>query len=355
MYNVLNTRDACFEICVDFTFFGDGANNGPPPQCKLANCLLCDERMSGPIFQTVAARSRRRSGLLSRIVRDCENLLIVDHEPPCNLTRRMLAKQSGNRYLQGKSSNVRITPPPRFVEPEPTDTCVFIDTYLGLGGYAGTQKNGWSWLLGSIAADNEYTSLYNTCFRYDFKNVLSGFWANQREILGSAYQAAVTFSFLSNLIGGITLVFVWCSICVAFGERVWKIIAILFAMCGLFLLLTLLFLASDVCDEGCTIGKAAVCAIIGVFVWMAAVISAWTTKHYDESIPKATCCCCPTPIVDGQPAVYHVVPGEETDDAVTTEIVVIETKQEDGSVVIEQVTTYPNGKKAIERTIRRQQ
>ena len=87
MHNVMWTRDHCFDTCFDFTFLGDGFNNGPPPTCKIADCLDCDETMSGPGFQTVAARSRRHSGLLSKIVRDCDNLLIVNHKSPCKVTQ----------------------------------------------------------------------------------------------------------------------------------------------------------------------------------------------------------------------------------------------------------------------------
>ena len=48
MYNVINTRDSCFDTCFDFTFLSNGENNGPAPDCKLADCLNCDEKMSGP-------------------------------------------------------------------------------------------------------------------------------------------------------------------------------------------------------------------------------------------------------------------------------------------------------------------
>ena len=50
-----SNSDHCFDVCVDFTFFGSGVNAGPPPECRIADCLLCDEQMSGPIFQEVAA------------------------------------------------------------------------------------------------------------------------------------------------------------------------------------------------------------------------------------------------------------------------------------------------------------
>lgn len=59
MYNALNTWDHCFNVCIDFSFFGANANNGPPPECCIADYLLCDKQMSGLIFQTKAARSHR--------------------------------------------------------------------------------------------------------------------------------------------------------------------------------------------------------------------------------------------------------------------------------------------------------
>ena len=135
MHNVFWTRDHCFGICFDFTFLGDGINNGPPPTCKLADCLNCDEVMSGPGFQTVAARSRRRSGLLSKIVRDCGNLLIVDHKPPCEVTQA----KAKSRSLQ--QSSERPEQPQKYRSPPPTETCMYIDATLGLGGYAVTEGN----------------------------------------------------------------------------------------------------------------------------------------------------------------------------------------------------------------------
>ena len=91
IYNGYNTRDNCLDVCLDFTF-QEKMSNGPPPECRIADCLLCDEQMSGPFFQTVAARSRRRSGLLSRIARPCSAVLIVPLISPCeaaNATSRL--------------------------------------------------------------------------------------------------------------------------------------------------------------------------------------------------------------------------------------------------------------------------
>jgi len=85
VYNGFNTRDNCLDTCIQFTLSGT-PNNGPAPECAIADCLLCDEIESGPLFQKVAARSRRRSGLLSKIARPCDGILLVNHTVPCNFS-----------------------------------------------------------------------------------------------------------------------------------------------------------------------------------------------------------------------------------------------------------------------------
>ena len=56
-------------------------NNGPPPLCALNACLECDEVHAGPHFKRFAARTRRRSGLLSAIVRPCSSVPRIIHAP----------------------------------------------------------------------------------------------------------------------------------------------------------------------------------------------------------------------------------------------------------------------------------
>jgi hypothetical protein len=58
-------------------------NNGPPPSCILNDCLECDEEYAGPIFTAFAGRTRRRSGLLSEIIRPCNSIAQIIHNP-CN-------------------------------------------------------------------------------------------------------------------------------------------------------------------------------------------------------------------------------------------------------------------------------
>ncbi|CAB9526387.1 expressed unknown protein [Seminavis robusta] len=339
MYNVENTRDTCFDVCVDFTFLGDGSNNGPPPECKIANCLLCDEQMSGPFFQTVAARSRRRSGLLSKIVRACEVLLIVDHEPPCNVTRRSLGRE-----LQ---SSQRITAPPQFTEPEPTETCVFIDTDLGLTSYESTDTN--NWLVPKLflsAEEAERISSYDSCFAYEFNGVISGFWRNQRDIFGSAYNAANAFGSLALIIGIIGLVCVWCSTCIASGNRFWTTMTLIFGTCGAFMILTLVFFASKVCENGCKMGSAAITAIVSAFVWWGAAGFSFGSKPVNEEVPRANCCCCPT---IKSASNYSSIPATAEEDEVV-EVEITETTNASGDVVIEKTTSFPGGNKVVERT-----
>jgi hypothetical protein len=68
------------------TCMGDvtAPNNGPPPLCELNDCLKCDEEKAGPIFSSFGGRTRRRSGLQSEIVRDCESVARIYKHDPCS-------------------------------------------------------------------------------------------------------------------------------------------------------------------------------------------------------------------------------------------------------------------------------
>jgi len=316
-----SARDHCFDTCFDFTFLSEGINNGPPPNCKLADCLNCDEVMSGPIFQTVAARSRRRSGLLSKIVRSCDNLLIVDHKPPCEVTQAKVAEQQ--RSLQGQQSNERPEAPAKYTPPTPTETCLYIGASLGLGGYSATEGNT---LLSLAFGGDRYDSLYTSCVRYNFNSVLSGFWKNQKEVFGSGYSAALAFGVLAAILGGITMAFVWCSTCVVYSPKAWKVMTGLYAMCSLFMFLTMVFFASDVCENGCTLEKAGGFAVASGFMYLLAAALAFKSAPMDRSRPKSSCCCCPMPIepvenayraisisdgVEGEVEKAHLVTGDK--------------------------------------------
>lgn len=65
-FNVDNTRSDCLGLCM-----ANLPSNNTMPDGSLNACLACDEEHSGPVFQTVAGRTRRRSGLSSTIARPC--------------------------------------------------------------------------------------------------------------------------------------------------------------------------------------------------------------------------------------------------------------------------------------------
>jgi hypothetical protein len=77
VYNSLNTAEKCLGRCATTK---NDPNNGPPPECTLNDCLQCDEDVSGPNFKRFAARTRRRSGLLSAIVRPCDALVPITQQ-----------------------------------------------------------------------------------------------------------------------------------------------------------------------------------------------------------------------------------------------------------------------------------
>jgi hypothetical protein len=81
MYDGYKTRDACLGVCVRSRLIHE-PNNGPPPLCELNGCLQCDEDEAGPLFKQFAARTRRRSGLLSKIARPCNQIVYgIEHNP----------------------------------------------------------------------------------------------------------------------------------------------------------------------------------------------------------------------------------------------------------------------------------
>jgi len=73
-YNALNDSRECLSICV--------AELGSPYNQEdglLNPCLQCDEDNSGPVFKTMAGRTRRSSRLAAVICRACDQVWRVDH------------------------------------------------------------------------------------------------------------------------------------------------------------------------------------------------------------------------------------------------------------------------------------
>ena len=81
-YNAWNTAVNCIGSCA-LDAVSDPPNNGPAPQCELNDCLKCDEEKSGPLFKKFGGRTRRRSGLLSAIVRPCSEIMSRLVQDPC--------------------------------------------------------------------------------------------------------------------------------------------------------------------------------------------------------------------------------------------------------------------------------
>jgi hypothetical protein len=77
VYNSLNTAEKCLPRCATTK---TDPNNGPPRECTLNDCLQCDEDVSGPNLKQFAARTQRRSGLLSAIVRPCNALVPITQQ-----------------------------------------------------------------------------------------------------------------------------------------------------------------------------------------------------------------------------------------------------------------------------------
>jgi hypothetical protein len=74
-YDTANTRSACLSICL--------ANITAPynePDGAINDCLECDEVQSGPVFQAIAGRTRRNSGVPNAICRPCSEVQPLVHQ-----------------------------------------------------------------------------------------------------------------------------------------------------------------------------------------------------------------------------------------------------------------------------------
>jgi hypothetical protein len=73
-YNAINDSRECLSIC-----FAELNSSYNQEDGSLNPCLQCDEDNSGPVFKTIAGRTRRSSGLAAAICRPCEQVWRVDH------------------------------------------------------------------------------------------------------------------------------------------------------------------------------------------------------------------------------------------------------------------------------------
>jgi hypothetical protein len=73
-YDTQHTRDVCLSICLPA--LADPYNL---PDGGLNPCIQCDETESGPVFKSVAGRTRRNSGLPNAICRPCSEVRPLVH------------------------------------------------------------------------------------------------------------------------------------------------------------------------------------------------------------------------------------------------------------------------------------
>lgn len=74
-YNTVNTRDVCLSTCLSLLDAPYHNEDG-----SLNECIQCDEDNSGPVFKSVAGRTRRNSGLATALCRPCETVWRIDHD-----------------------------------------------------------------------------------------------------------------------------------------------------------------------------------------------------------------------------------------------------------------------------------
>lgn len=76
-YNAEHTREVCLDVCLD-------ALDAPyhTPDGALNPCLQCDEDLSGPVFQAVAGRTRRNTGIPNALCRPCDTVWRIEHRIP---------------------------------------------------------------------------------------------------------------------------------------------------------------------------------------------------------------------------------------------------------------------------------
>jgi hypothetical protein len=77
MYNVENTRQHCFSVCLWSWVEGEAPTR---EDGRLNACLQCDEDRSGPIFKAAAGRTRRNSGIHSSIPRPNDQIAPIVHD-----------------------------------------------------------------------------------------------------------------------------------------------------------------------------------------------------------------------------------------------------------------------------------
>lgn len=66
--------------------------NGPAPDCAINECLVCNEKESGAVFDKFAGRNRRNSGLVSTVAYPCGTMPNIVQDP-CPSTEPLVAQE----------------------------------------------------------------------------------------------------------------------------------------------------------------------------------------------------------------------------------------------------------------------
>ena len=77
MNNAVNTAISCTEICLE----NQGMSPNDPITCALNPCLSCDQTYSESIFKPFSGRTRRRSGIITQVIRDCSSIANIEQDP----------------------------------------------------------------------------------------------------------------------------------------------------------------------------------------------------------------------------------------------------------------------------------
>lgn len=201
--------------------------------------------------------------------------------------------------------------------------------------YAETELEGLSIGLGLLY--REITVSDDSLFYYTGACSAYG-WASSDVVIDSQLKAAQGFGLATWMVGFIMCVAVWSvAPCVATQKMGWRIIGGMFFLLGCFQLLTLLILSSNVCSRGCSLQEGGVTSIIAFLFW-------WVTAAICWFVPDAR-----EPANNGNQQITSPAVAE----AVQLEMPVAVTEtttqrlEEDGTMVIEQIVTRPDGSKTV--------
>jgi len=100
-----------FQMCLDACIENIGQPPNDPITCALNSCLLCDEKQSGPIFKAFSGRTRRNSGIITPVVRECSSIANI-RQNPCfsaanSKSKKRPSKESNRRKRSRESKSKR--------------------------------------------------------------------------------------------------------------------------------------------------------------------------------------------------------------------------------------------------------